>query len=227
MAKYNVEDDDGTQPAKERINSVLDAIKIYQNTPGLGAMRQDLSDTNVEFRDHTMQGATGTYTFDNKKVDVAAGINRYVRKPDEIATTLVHELQHAATDKPSVRTLSDRVAAGIDGTARSLGYNAEEVKQIVKDVEAADIYYSAGEPAAHLVPARYLGPSGSKDSVRELISKYPEFTKRYAEVNSQPNRAVPKHYKGEAELSGAERVLNLIFGYQPTVDHTLPKFKDR
>lgn len=213
-------------------DAILDSLKkvteTVETSPFLGALREDTKEVPVRFLDRTTsEGATGTYNFKTGEVEVTAAINRYVRKPKEVATTLVHELTHAAQNLPSSRTARDRQDASIRGVAKSLGYSAEESKQIIKDLEDADIFYSLNEPAAHLVPAHYLGTEGSKDGVKEFITKYPEFSKRYAEVNSQPNRSIPKHYKGVPELSAAEYLLNKVFGLQFEEDRILPKFKGR
>lgn len=207
---------------KSRADVANQVVESFNAHPTLGALRQDTANTPVTFQANWMEGALGTYDPRDGKVEVATGINRYDRPADDVLTTLVHELTHAAQYMKSARYGPEVTSTRPSAVARSVGYSNEEVDSLWKDLHEAQVTYGGLEPQAHLVPAHYLGTSGSKKEVKDFISKHPEFTKRFAEVSVNPNRPIQKHTKGYADMNVAEKALFDMFGYAGTIDPAEP-----
>lgn len=207
---------------KSRADVANQVVESFNSHPTLGALRQDTATTPVTFQANWMDGALGTYDPSNGSVEVATGINRYDRPADDVLTTLVHELTHAAQYMKSARPSYEAANTRPSAVARSVGYSNEEVESLWKDLNEAYVTYGGLEPQAHLVPAHYLGTSGSKQEVKEFVSKHPEFTKRFAEVSVNPNRPVQEHTKGYAEMNIAEKALFDLFGYAGNIDPAAP-----
>ena len=218
-----------TDIPKERAKEVID---IFSTDPMLAALRNDTAKIPVTFVGWPRDGAQGEFKPEDNKVTVATARGGGARPTSEILETVIHELGHAQQYAGS-RNLADAVRTQPKNVAIELGYSEDEATKLALEFLNLPQNYASSELPVRAVALRNkkvqklraTEPSRTPSEIETFANKYPEFFKRYAEVNTNPNRPLQSHYKGVPEMSVTEKVLNSLFGVNFEVDHRLSKFK--
>lgn len=184
--------------------------------------RAPINFTNTFMGDET----TGDYTPSTNKINVRLG-GTPAGMQETAYHELLHSLQHQSFEPAS--GLRDENAfrgnplavlnqgAAFSQSDTPVGANKETPSGFAHALSKAGINYGYGEPAAFLASNLNQNVPIKSQGVQEMLQNYPVLSAMYAQMNSQPNRPLPKHYKGEPEWSTMDRILNKTLGYRPEI----------
>lgn len=191
----------------EYLQYINSFVKEYSQNPLFAYQHTDLSRVPIEFTQAVPASAVGSYNPQDKTVRIVPS-----RDKDQMLTTLIHELSHAAADLPNAARLSSDRMNALGSSKQAFEFRDDPVRRAIS--------YGPGETAAWLTqvlsPAFQVAPPKETPEdviIKGLVNRHREVVTNMYSRTAQPTRPITRHPKTVIEMSLVERLLDLFTNY--------------